>query len=297
MTSFAFPAVLNEGDAGTLAVVTAFNSESETPVYTADEKHPHFRAILQGLQAGDPGVWRLFDVVTGGINAFNAITERVSYDGEQVLWDGDPVHSTLSDQLVRAIEDGNHENYTALARFWEKLESNPNDHSRTQAYDWLSSHKFQITPEGDVVAFKGMDSVGNNTYESVWASQVPDVPSGYVNGVPIKERSQIPQKVGDVITMPRSEVAHNPSVACARGLHVSTRNYAAGYSRNGAILEVHVNPRDIVSVPTDGRGAKVRTCRYFIARIASSEEDYESPVLRAEETLFWAGDVGYTSQR
>lgn len=294
MTEFKFPAVLNEGDAGTLAVVTAFNSESETPVYTADEKHPHFRAILQGLRAGDPGVWRLFDVVTGVVSAFNAITDRVSYDGEQVLWDGDPVHSTLADQLVRAIEDGNPDNYTALARFWEKLESNPNDHSRTQAYDWLASHKFQITPDGDVVGYKGVSSDGNGGWVSGWASQVADVPSAYVDGQPIAPLSQVPNNIGTVVTMPRSEVIHDPRQACKRGLHVSTRGYARSYA-HGTTLEVHVNPRDIVSVPTDGGGAKVRACRYYIARVAVDESEYgQAPVLRENTQNVWAGDVGYT---
>lgn len=294
MTNFKFPAVLNEGDAGTLAVVTAFNSESDTPVYTADEKHPHFRAILQGLEAGDPNVWRLFDVLTGVVSSFNAITDRVSYDGEQVLWDGDPVHSTLADQLVRAIEDGNPDNYTALAKFWEKLESNPNEHSRTQAYDWLSCHKFQITPEGDVVGFKGVSRDPNgNGWVSGWASQVPDVPSAYVDGQPIAPLSQVPNNIGTVVTMPRSEVIHDPRQACKRGLHVSTRGYAGSYA-HGTILEVHVNPRDIVSVPTDGGGAKVRACRYYIAREAVSDEEMgASPVLRENGPSIWPGDVGY----
>jgi hypothetical protein len=93
--------------------------------------------------------------------------------------------------------------------------------------------------------------------------------------------------------MPRSEVVHDPSQACERGLHVSTRSYAEGYARSGALLEVHVNPRDIVSVPTDGGGEKVRVCRYKIARVALDAYD-ERPVLRDDvPENVWAGDVGY----
>lgn len=294
MTDFKFPAVLNEGDSGTRAVVTAFNPESSTPVYIADEYHPHFKRILDGLRTGDPGVWALFDVATAVMSHFEAITDRVSYDGSNVLWDGDPVHSVLAEQLERAVRDGNPDNYRALALFWEKLESNPSDHSREQAYDWLAAHKFQITPDGDIVGFKGVRLVDGYTdiYRSTASSQVRGKPSAYVNGKPQPELSTVSQKIGDIVTMPRSEVVHDPSQACRRGLHVATRSYASGFG--GHILEVHVNPRDIVSVPTDGGGEKVRACRYKVARVAVSEDVMgTAPVLRENSQNVWAGDVGY----
>jgi hypothetical protein len=37
---FKFPAVLNTG--GSVDVVTAFNSASPNPIYTADSHHPYF---------------------------------------------------------------------------------------------------------------------------------------------------------------------------------------------------------------------------------------------------------------
>lgn len=297
MTEFKFPAVLNQGDEGTRAVVTAFNPESETPIFIADEFHPHWNSILAGLRAGDPSVWGLFDVAKAVMTNFEAITDRVAFDGTDILWDGDPVHSVLAEQLERAVRDGNPDNYRALALFWEKLESNPSEHSRTQAYDWLASHKFQITPDGDVVGFKGVTKTYNaadgvEVFHSKFSSEVPGIPSGYVNGKPIPEKSKIPQAIGDIVTMPRSEVVHNPRLSCERGLHVATRAYAGGY---GTVLEVHVNPRDIVSVPTDANGAKVRVCRYKVARLAISEAEMGvSPVLRDNPTPnVWAGDVGY----
>lgn len=290
---FAFPAVLNTNSNGKDSV-TAFNPDAENPVFVADSFHPHFDAILHGLEWGDPGVWALFSVGAGIASRFNTITDRVSWNGKSILWDGDVVHSVLAEQLERAIAHGDPDNYIALAKFWEKLESNPSDHSRTQAYDWLACHKFQITPEGDVVGYKGVHSgTEEGTFLSSWASQVAGKPSAFVNGLPVPELSQVPQKVGDIVTMPRSEVVHDPREACRRGLHVATRNYI-GYSYGGNLLEVHVNPRDIVSVPTDGQGAKVRVCRYEVARIAVPENEMSTaPVLKDVPENVWAGDVGY----
>jgi len=294
MTEFAFPAVLNDG--GSVSVVTAFNPDSDNPVYTADSNHPNFREIIAGLEDGDPDVWDLFDVVKGLSVKFQTVTDRVTFDGDTIYWDGDPVHSVLADQLVRSLENGTiGADAVALAKFWEKLEANPNEHSRTQAYDWLAAHKFQITPDGDVVGYKGVyEDVaedGSKTYRSWHASTVEGKPAAYVNDVPLPERVQVTHAIGDVVTMPRSEVSHNPREACMRGLHVATRSYAASYGN--VILEVHVNPRDIVSVPTDAHGDKVRVCRFKAHRIAVAPEQMgEAPVLR-EDSNVWAGDVGY----
>lgn len=296
MSYFKFPATLTQGNGP--ATVTAFNAASDSPVYSADDSHPHWDAIIEGLRSGDDGVWELFDVATGVLNQFKKVTDRVSWNGSEVLWDGDPIHTALADHLARAIAEGNVDNYTALAKFWEKLESNPEAHSREQAYDWLACHKFQITPEGDVVGYKGVRpgyvaADGVQVYHSTASSQVKGAPSAYVNGKAIPELSTVPQAIGDEVTMPRSEVAHDPSEACKRGLHVATYGYASGY---GTVLEVHVNPRDIVSVPTDGRGAKVRVNRYVAARIATEPADDGSAVLRESAENVWAGDVGYKVQ-
>lgn len=285
MSEFHFPANLTYGDG--VATVTAFNFDSDEPIYQANENHPHWDEILDGLRFGHPDVWDLFDVAAGVMSRFEEVTDRVSWNGSEILFDGDPVHSVLADQLSRAIEDGNSENYVALAKFWEKLESNPNEHSREQAYDFLATHAFQITPEGDVVGFKGVYDNGDGAYSSTASSQVPGVPSAYVNGQPQPALSVVTQSIGDTVTMPRSEVTHDPSKSCERGLHVATRDYAQMY---GTVMEVHVSPRDIVSVPTIDGGRKVRVCRYKVARVAS-DNDFSGPVLRENSAQRWAGDV------
>ncbi len=287
---FVFPTSLTSN--GDFSVVTAFNAGSNSPLHTADSRHPAFAQIVAGLRAGDPNVWALFDVASGVMSRFNSVTERVSYNGVDVLWDGDPIHSVLAEQLQRAIADGDPTNYTALAKFWEKLESNPNSHSRDQAFDFLSAHKFQITAEGDVVGYKGFSKGYDGVLRSTASSRVVGKPSAFVNGEPQPELSVVSQKIGDVVSMPRSEVTHDPNRSCERGLHVATRAYASSY---GTLGEVHFNPRDIVSVPTADNGAKVRVCRYTLEREVDkyASDDHDSPVLRANAGPIWAGDVSY----
>lgn len=293
MSEFKFPAVLTT-DGNGVSVVTAFNADSAEPIYTANEFHPNFEKILVGLRTGNEAVWEWFDVAGGVMSRFRTITERVSWNGGEVLWDGDPVHSALAEQLERAIRDGDSANYKAVARFWERLSANPNEHSREQAYAFLASHSFQITPEGKIVAFKGVSRGEDDVWLSTASSQVDGVPSAYVNGVPLPPLRKVSQRVGDVVSMPRSEVVHDPNKHCSRGLHVSTRSFATSYSHNGAVLEVHVDPVHLVSVPNDTSGEKVRVCQYTVKRVIEDGEILSNrPVISDTSSVGWAGDVGY----
>lgn len=290
MTEFAFPATLTRG--GAVDVVTAFNFDADEPVYIADSHHPNWDAILDGLRQGNPNVWELFDTIKGVMAGFEQVTDRISWDGANVLWDGDPFRKPVADHLARCIEDGNVENYTAFAKFVEKLESNPTEHSREQAYDFLACHSFQITLDGDLVGYKGLYTTEEEgVYLSSASSQEKEKPSGFVNGVAVPPLQRIPQKVGDVVSMPRSEVAHDPTQACKRGLHVATHDYAAMFGN--VVAEIHANPRDIVSVPTDGGGDKVRVNRYKVARLVT-QRNADTPVLRDNsQTTTWTPDVSY----
>lgn len=289
MTGFPFDLVTGD----VVDTITAYNAEASRPVYMANSFHPNFNEIVAGLRAGDPNVWTLFDVKDGVLSRFYQISDRYAWDGGEITFDGDPVHSTFTDLLSRALETGDSRAYTAIARFGEKLATNPDDDSRAQAYDWLASHQFQITDDGDVVGYKGVYIDGDG-FTSTATSRVRGKPSAFVNGLAIPELSKVPQNLGDVISMPRSEVVHNPHMTCERGLHISTRSYAEGFGHK--VLVVFVNPRDIVSVPHGAGGEKVRCCRYRVSHVASDDltNDHSAPVLRQNKSTYtWAGDVSY----
>lgn len=271
-------------------------------VLQADSFHPHWHAIVAAAESGDSRVYDLFDVKAGLGRRLESLSDRVGYNGENITFDGNPVHSVLANQIKRALESGEAD-YMPLIRFWEKLESNPNEHSKKQAYNWLATHDFKVTESGDVVAYKGVStgqsykarvqdiSGEGQTFWSISASHEADAPSGYVDGNPIAPLCRIPQKIGSVVTMPRDEVKHDPNVHCHRGLHVGDWSYASGFAQ-GAVLEVHVNPRDIVSVPNDNSCRKVRTCKYTVVSVVTAQYS-GGPVLRPAAVAETWEDVGY----
>lgn len=245
------------------AFVTAFVPGEPTPLVAAKSGHPNFEAIVGALASGEADrdeIVSLFDVAKAVEEKFSAISDRVLVSGGHVLFDGVEIDNSLTKQIVRFLDDGV-DDWEGLVNFFENVMDNPEPHSREQLYDWLSQRDFSITPEGFIVAYKGVTSDDEHGYRSISSGREPV----YVekNGEVTKYTGRIPNPVGSVISMDRNLVQHDPSVGCHVGLHVGTYEYARSFSR-GAVLEVHVNPRDVRSVPTDCSWAKVRVCRYEV---------------------------------
>lgn len=262
-----------------IATVTAFDPTSSQPIKQADSRHPHFKRIVEGLNNGDRSVFDLFDVQGGVVKQLTAVSDRITFDGSNILFDGDPQVGPLADHLLRCLEAGV-ENYEPVAKFWEKVATNPDDRSREQLFTWLQSHQFTITEDGDILGYKGVHPTVSG-FESAHAG------TAFVDGVEFKN-SRIPNNIGTVVTMPRSAVANDPNVACHYGLHVGDWSYASGFAR--VVLEVHVNPRDVVSIPRDSGARKMRCCRY---RVVKTRDAASGTPIELPEDNSWKGDVGY----
>lgn len=222
--------------------------------------------MVAGVLADDPAVLDLFNLAKAVSERFSRLTERVSTANGRLYFDGDEVANALAAQVIRFLDEGV-DDWQPLVNFFEKVEANPNEHSREQLYRWLDRHDFTITPSGDFVGYKG---VGNDL-KSIHSGP------GIVDGVPMNGR--LPNNPGSMVEIARSAVHHDPSVGCSTGLHVGTHGYASSF---GAVcLEVHVNPRDVVSVPTDCGDQKVRCCRYLV--VGQVEAAYDSAYIESDE--------------
>lgn len=242
---------------GDTSNITAF---IDGEMYTASNDHPNWDAIVTGAVDGDEGIADLFDVAKAVSKRFEQLTERVSVRNGQVYFDGDELDRAETKQIIRFLDEGV-DDWEPLVLFLEKVQTNPNEHSREQLYSWLEHHDFPIDSDGDIIAYKGVKVVDDG-YRSI--SQGKAIVDGE------EHSGAIPNNVGSVVEMPRSEVHHDPSTGCSRGLHAGSWDYASGFAQ-GAVLTVKINPRDVVSVPTDSNWAKVRVCRYVVTGVTESE--------------------------
>lgn len=227
---------------------------------STSEAHPNFKVIVDRLKADptDSGVMELFDVEQAARDRFESLGERFQVKDGRFFIDGVEARNSLTDQIIRFLYAGNDLDWQPLVKFYENLLSNPNKHSREQLYNWLDQHNFTIDQDGYLIGYKAVYLASSGDH---YTSTV----AGYaiINGVE-HTSGFVPYRVGDVVTMPRDKVQHDPSQGCSHGLHVGTHNYASSYTGGNYVLRVKVNPRDVVSVPTDSGWAKLRCCRFEI---------------------------------
>lgn len=233
----------------------------------AHSSHPNFDRIVEGARAADESVIDLFDVANAAATKFDKLSERVSVANGRLYLDGEEFHNALSEQVVAFVKAGV-EDWKPLVAFYENVLANENDHSREQLYGWLSAEDFTITSDGLIVGYKSVNKTDDGNFLSI-NSGTATVDGEVQNG-------RIRQAVGSVVEMPRGDVQHDPAVGCHVGLHVGTWGYASGFSGD-TVLEVHVNPRDVVSVPTDCGESKMRVCRYKVVGVVL-EKKYDVPL-------------------
>lgn len=272
---------LIEGSAGAVDNVVALDPRRDNPLLQADSNHPHWAAILNGLRAGDWSVFDLFDVQGGLVKKLTSLSDRVSFDGENILFDGDVQSGPLADHLIRCLESGV-QDYGPVVKFWEKVSTNPDQRSREQLFTWLRNCEFTITEDGDILGYKGVTTESEGSFLSIHSG------TAYVDGEEVKGR--IPNNPGTVVTMPRSQVRNDPNTHCSYGLHVGDWSYASSFG-HGVVLEVHVNPRDVVSIPNDHSYRKMRACKYKVVKVR--EQESRKPIESFDEDAYGWNDVGY----
>lgn len=253
-----------------MASLTAFFNGK---LYVAERTHASWPQLKSAVVTADENtdltaLARLFDPGLAVQDYFNKVSERVSVANGHVFFDGEEINDGLSNHIIRLMNEGDQAAAQGLINFMENIMTNPNDHSRTQLFDWLSKRDFTITPKGTFLAYKGVrprrgDDTGTYPYESISTGRAIVDGKAYSGA--------IPNGVGAVVEMPRGEVAHDPDVACHTGLHAGNFRYANSFGQ--VLLIVEINPRDVVSVPHDSNSEKIRCCRYVVKEVREREFD------------------------
>lgn len=222
-------------------------------VVTVDNTHPNFWRIAKALEEGENPSALLISVE----DAVTQIDDRVSVSGGVVTFDGEDLHNSLAETIVRYVREGR--DATGLVKFMERLNENPSRRSREQLFSWTQAKDLTIDDEGYFIAYKGV----SGHYKSL--------NSGFAIVDGVEMNGNIPNQIGSTIEMPRRLVQDDPAVGCSHGLHVGNYSYASGFGQ--VLLEVRVDPKDVVSVPQDCGFQKLRCCKYKVLAVHDIPED------------------------
>lgn len=170
------------------------------------------------------------------------------------------VATTLQNFIIKITNDINVDDNVVLAwtKFARKLQRNVDPYIRSQLFNFLNylidtENSLALTPEGNFIGYKGIQK----NYLSSRAG------NGFVDGVEYKN-TQIPNKPGTIVSMNRHEVQADPDQTCSFGLHVGSYSYAKGFQP--LVVLVEVNPENVVSVPSDYNGQKLRCSEYKVIK-------------------------------
>jgi len=176
----------------------------------------------------------------------------------KVFYEGEEVHGAISKRILEFMSKGLP--FEPLVNFLNNLMENPSMQSQKELYDFLEHQYLPVTEDGHFLAYKA-------------------VRSDYMD----KYAGKFRNKVGDVCHMTRAKVDDNRGVGCSQGLHAGALNYVAGYGSLDAgdkIVIVKINPKDVVSVPSDCNCEKLRTCRYEV--VGEYQGELLKPLYKSE---------------
>lgn len=206
---------------------------------TVHSTQQNFEKICQSLgKISLSALEELFDVKKAFVK-WSRGDYAITADG--LLYKGEVVHSALEKRVMEFFTEKLP--FEPLLRFHERLEANPSFNSRAQLFDFLQHKQIPIGDDGCFYAYKGIkenwwDKWTGNTHKNI---------------------------IGAVIEMDREKVDDNPLHACAPGIHAGSLSYATGWAgRDDRLIIVKIDPADVVSVPTDCEGQKIRVCRYEV---------------------------------
>jgi len=167
-----------------------------------------------------------FEIIDGSVHCF-----------------GEPLPTVLSNKIIKFM--GEQLPFQIFLEFWKNLKNNPSQRAREELYGFLEANHFPLTLDGCFLAYK------------LVATDYKDLYSGTFDNSP-----------GVVVEMDRREVDGDKNQTCSKGLHVASHHYARNVYGSGGgptiLLEVKVNPADVVAVPTDYHNAKMRVCSYLV---------------------------------
>ena len=246
-------------------------------VHTIQRDHPQVGTILKALheQLSAEAVLAMFDRLHAVEHYMDG---EVEIKGNAVFYVGMEVHNAVADRILEFMRDDLP--YKPLVEFLKNLMRNPSHQSVTELYTFLEHEGLPITTDGHFIAYKGVE----RNYYSSTGNKRTRVLKGTVDTA-----GHIYNGIGEEIIVDRKDVDDDRDRTCSQGLHAGSHAFASSWGPKTVLVEI--NPRDVVSVPSDANGQKVRICHYQVIAecegvlaetLACAEAPYQDPQVVAD---------------
>lgn len=231
--------------------------------YAIPVDHPNFGRIVAAVQSNRiADVLELIDI-RNSVRKFISTDVRFALVNDQISFNGESFTQPVTDKVLELIEAGNAP--APLFKFLEKVRLNPSKTAQDELLLFCVANGFMIDTNGDIVAYKSV------------RADFKDIHSGTIEN-----------KIGQLVKMPRHQVDDNRERTCSHGLHFASYEYASTWAGqdNLRLMVLAVNPKNVVSIPSDYNNQKGRTSEYtVIAELAGFKE-------LPKKAVYSAADLG-----
>lgn len=231
--------------------------------FTISDTHVNYTKILDAIKQDN---WEIIESLTDVVETIEKFSQgniRIK-DGE-IYWKGEPFHNALSYRILQMIEEGF--DVKPMMNFMENLMLNPSKRSVDELYGFLEKSSLPITPDGCFLAFKKV----KENYMDVYTGTIDN-------------------SVGKIVSMERNQVNDDKDQTCSAGLHFCSKDYLGHFS-GARIMILKINPRDVVSIPSDYNDTKGRCCLYEV--IGELESTPETAFKGSVDTVWTQSDIYY----
>ncbi|QIW86986.1 lysis inhibitor [Aeromonas phage Ahp1_CNU-2021] len=219
---------------------TFLNIYADGQTFTASKDHANFTAAAKLCMDGK--IREALDKINVAKAVKSYSKGDIKIDGETVSYKGLVVDLGITKRIIAAMNEG--KPFENLVNFLEKLMLNPSYRAVQELFGFLQHNDIELTPEGDFLAFKRV----NTNYTDFYTGKMDNKP-------------------GAKVSMLRNTVNEDKNQTCSSGLHVAAKSYIPKYhGGQGKIVVCRVNPKDVVSVPTDYSNSKMRVCEYIVEK-------------------------------
>ncbi len=220
----------------------------EGKAHTMRNDHPSWDKAKQALKDEEfEKLESLFNIESAVQDYFDS-EANITVQNGGVYHEGEAVHNLVVDKILDFMR--NDMPYQPLVKFLGKLMDNPSHRAVDELYTFLEHKNMPITPEGNFLAYKGV----NNEHKDFYSGKFDN-------------------SVGQTLSMVRNSVCDDANIGCSYGFHAGSYEYAKGYASSGGhLMRVEIDPTDVVSVPLDCDCQKLRTAKYKVIAIHESIE-------------------------
>lgn len=225
--------------------------------HTINRTHIVYDRLVEAIKAGD---WATVQELAEPKQVVLKYARgNVSIDNDSLYWKGQPLHNALTGRIMSMLREGF--SIEPMVAFMDNLMQNPSSRAVNELYGFLEKSNLPITPDGHFLAYKKV----RDDYK--------DCHTGTIDN-----------SVGQVVEMERNMVDDDRDRTCSAGLHFCSLEYLQHFGGE-RIMILKINPRDVVSIPSDYNDTKGRCCRYEVigeTQVAPEDEFQRSVQTNAD---------------